>query len=274
MSDAFFASGNAGQTLKALAARPDGILVAAETAKDFQLQPGDLLQLRLQGAQDQQYHLVPFHFLGIVREFPTAPKDSFLVANAQYVAQQTGSPAAEVVLLRTSGTPAAVAAQARPVAAGIGAAVTEIGSVRRTIGSSLTAVDLRGLTRLELSFAIVAAAAATGLVLALGLAERRRMFAILAALGARPGQLGAFIWSEGGLMLLSGALVGSVIGVVVAQVLVKLLTGVFDPPPATLGVPWLYLTVLGGAALVSTAAAILGAWLLAQRAAVAELHTL
>lgn len=36
---------------------------------------------------------MPFHYVGVVREFPTAPSDSFLVANAEYVADATGSDA-------------------------------------------------------------------------------------------------------------------------------------------------------------------------------------
>jgi hypothetical protein len=43
-------------------------LVSAETASDFQLQPGDLIRLRLQSASDHQYHVAPFHCLGIGRE--------------------------------------------------------------------------------------------------------------------------------------------------------------------------------------------------------------
>src|SRR5439155_20914439 len=65
-------------------------------------QPGDLVRLRLQSAADGAYHPVAFHFIGVVREFPTAPRDSFLIANAPYVAQATGSPAAQAILVRTS----------------------------------------------------------------------------------------------------------------------------------------------------------------------------
>ena len=58
------------------------------------------------------------------------------------------------------------------------------------IGTSLTAVELSGLTKVELAFALVCAAASTGLVLGLGFSERRRTFAIAAALGAGARQLG------------------------------------------------------------------------------------
>ena len=67
--------------------------------------------------------------------------------------------------------------------------MTDIAHTRDVVGSSLTAVDLAGLTRVELGFALVLAAAAGGLVLLLGLAERRRTFAIATALGATARQL-------------------------------------------------------------------------------------
>jgi putative ABC transport system permease protein len=258
--DAYFAGGNAQATLAALATRPDGVLVSEETVKDYQLKKGDRLNLRLQNAKDKQYRVVPFHFVGIIKEFPTAPKDSFLVANANYVARQTNNDAAEIVLMRTKGSAAQIAERARQVVTSLaGAKVTDIGSTQHTISSSLTSVDLRGLTRLELIFAVLLLTGATGLVMALGMAERRRNFAILAALGAKDNQLGGFLYSEGLLILVGGGVIGTVLGFGVAQMLVKVLTGVFDPPPELLSIPWVYLMLLAGAAIASTAVAIIGA---------------
>jgi len=275
LSNAYFANGNARDTLAALAAQPDGILLSAETASDYQLQPGDTVNLRLQSAQDQQYHVVPFRFIGIVREFPTAPKDSFLVANATYVAQQTATPAAEIVLLRTSGDPAAVAARAQAVVGSLaGVRVTDLGTTQRAISSSLTAIDLRGLTQLELAFAVLLVAAAAGLVLRLGLAERQRTFAILAALGARTRQLGAFVWGESLLVFVGGSLVGLALGFGIAQMLVLLLTGVFDPPPEALVVPWGYLAALISAGAVAMVLAVVAALAAARRPLVDALRDL
>ncbi|MBN8997482.1 MAG: hypothetical protein J0H94_19875 [Rhizobiales bacterium] len=108
MSNAYFGSGDASATLAALRSTPDGVLLSEETVADFQLQPNDMINLRLQSVSDHQYHAVPFRFIGVVREFPTAPSDSFIVANADYVAKWTGSAAAEVVLIRTTEDPAKV----------------------------------------------------------------------------------------------------------------------------------------------------------------------
>jgi putative ABC transport system permease protein len=239
--DAYFVGGSAKDVMAKLAATPDGVLVSPETVSDFQLQPGDTIKLRLQRATDQQYHIVPFHYVGIAREFPTAPSDSFLVANSAYIAQQTGSPSVETLLIRTSDSPATVADRVRATLGPTsGATVRSIDEARRAIESGLTAISLSGLTRLELAFAVALAAAGAGLVLALGLEERRRTLAIASALGAKPRQLGAFVWSEAGLILVGGLVGGAILGWAVAHVLTKLLTQVFDPPPQGMTIPWLY----------------------------------
>jgi putative ABC transport system permease protein len=275
MADAYFASGNAKATLGALAKQEDGVLVAEETVRDFQLQPGDRVNLRLQSVRDHQYHVIPFHYVGMVREFPTAPKDSFLVANASYIARQTGSNAAEVVLLRTAGNPVRIAAQAREAVKDMaGVKVTDLESTGRSISSSLTAVDLHGLTRLELAFALVLVTGAAGLILALGLAERKRTFTILAAIGANQEQLGAFLWGEGLVILIGGSIAGIVLGFGIALTLVKVLSGVFDPPPEFLSIPWGYLAVMTAAAALSTSMAILGVQRRLRRPVVEELRSL
>ncbi len=118
--------------------------------------------------------------------------------------------------------------------------------------SGLTAIDLAGLTKLELVFALLLAAGASGLVLAVGMGERRRTFAIASALGAKRRQLGGFVWSEAAFVAVGGLALGALGGWWIAQVIVKILTGVFDPPPEHLSVPWAYLAAL----LVAVSAAI------------------
>ena len=263
MSDAFFQGGNAAGVLATLAAHPDAVLVSQETVVNYQLRPGDLLRLRMQSARDHTYHIVPFHYAGVVREFPTAPKDSFFIANASYVARATGSPAYQDLLVRTNGSPPAVAREVRRVLGpASGAVVQDINTQLRVTLSGLTALDLSGLTRLELAFAFLLAAAASGLVLALGLVERRRTFAIAAALGARSRQLASFVWSEAVFVTIGGALLGVLSGWALSFIITKILTGVFDPPPPHLFVPWAYLAALGGVtcgAVVATGVSVIRA---------------
>ncbi|MEW5935728.1 MAG: ABC transporter permease, partial [Bacillota bacterium] len=252
LSNTYFKDMTAAQALARLQSRPDALFVSQETVNDYQLSLGDPLRLRLLNARTHQYEVVPFTFVGVVREFPTAPKDSFLVANAGYLARMTGNGAAEVALLKVSGNPQAVVQAAQQTMVNLpGVQVTDLATVRSRIASGLTAVNLAGLAHIELAFAVLLLAASTGLVLALGLAERRRTFTVLNALGARPHQLGAFLNGEGLVVVGFGGLFGLVIGLGVAQTLIKLLQGVFDPPPEHMLLPWLYLLGLLVAGLIS-----------------------
>src|SRR5271165_327570 len=198
--------------------------------------------------------VVPFTFVGVVREFPTAPKDSFLVANAAFVGKATGSEAHEVVLVRASDPGATAHALKSVLASDPALKVTELGEVRSLISSSLTAVSLSALTKVELAFGLVLIGAAAGLVVGLGFAERHRTFAILTALGASASQLGAFLRSEAALVAIAGLTFGTATGLAIAWMLVELLAGVFDPPPEAVTIPYGYLAivVIGVAVVAAT----------------------
>jgi putative ABC transport system permease protein len=274
LQNGWFAGGTAQGLMDTLATRPDSVLVAAETVHDFQLHPGDLIRLRLQDGRTKQFKTVRFHYAGVAKEFPTAPTDSFLVANADYVARATGSDAVGSFLVQTDGTnPGAVAARLRG-RLGTSAQVTDIVNQRKVVGSNLTAVELSGLTKVELGFALVLAIAASGLTLGLGFQERRRSFAIASALGAKSRQLGGFVWGESAFVTIGGLVAGSAIAIAISQMLVKVLTGVFDPPPDVLAVPWTYLVVV--VALTVAAVGVAGAATLRalRRPAIDELRDL
>lgn len=274
LQDAYFQGGTAAALMRALAARPDALLVSDETVKDFQLRPGDLINLRLPDRVTQQLRTVPFHYAGIVKEFPTAPKDSFFVANADYVSRVTGSDAVGAYLIdtRSEGQPGVADVLRRQW--GSAAVVTDVTQARAQVGSSLTSVNLAGLTRLELVFAVLLAAGAGGLVLVIGLVERRRTLAILSVLGARRRQLTGLVLSEAVVVGAGGVLGGAVIAWVLSQMLVKVLTGVFDPPPAQVAVPWTYLGVTVVVVVVALGAAAVGSARSSTRPAIEELRDL
>lgn len=274
LQDAYFSGGTAHQLMRRLAQRPDNLLVSVETVHDFQLSPGDTVNLRVQDARTKALRTVPFHYAGIVKEFPTAPKDSFFVANAAYVAKATGSDTVGAFLLDTGGTHQQQIAAHLRQQLGTGATVTDLTQTRGTVGTSLTSVDLAGLTRIELAFAVLLSAGAGGLVLALGLAERRRTFAIATVLGAKPAQLRGMVLTEALLLTAGGLAGGALIGWALSEMLVKVLTGVFDPPPASLSVPSGYLILTAGAAVAAVLAAALNGIRSAGRPAVEELRDL
>jgi putative ABC transport system permease protein len=261
--------------LAALAATPDGVLLSAETLYDYQLHPGDLVRLRLQTGTDQQYRPVDFHVIGLVTEFPTAPKDSFVVANGGYLAAQTRSDAVSTYLI-SSGDPAGTATALRGQLAGTGAQVQDVVSARSTVTtvSGLAAADLAGLSRLELAFGLVLALACSGLALLLGAAQRRRALVLLGALGATPRQRGRFLAGEARALLLGGLAGGTVIAATISSLLVKVLTGIFDPPPTAATLPVGYLLALLASVCAATELVVLALRRHGSRGGISQLREL
>ena len=274
LQDRYFSGGTVDQLMNELFRQPDSILVSAETVTDFQLTVGDTINLRLPNAKTHELSTVRFRYVGVVNEFPTAPKDSFFVANASYVTEQTGNDAVAAFLIDTGGRDTTAVAQRVQALVGPSAKVTDIANTRGTVGSSLTAVNLAGLTRIELGFGLCLAVGAGALVLALRFAERRRTFAIANALGASRNQLRSFVVAEACVLAFCGLVGGAAMGALLSQVLVKALTGVFDPPPGSLTVPWVYLFATGAATIVTIGAVSLVTARLASRSPAQALREL
>jgi putative ABC transport system permease protein len=271
LQNAYFQGETASALMHTLAATPNAILVSAETVKDYQLNRGDIINLRLQNPQTSALVTVPFRYVGVAKEFPTAPKDSFFVANSSYIAEKTGDSSISAALIDTGGADPAQVARALQHSVGTSASVVPIGAARSAVGSSLTSVDLGGLTRIELIFAFVLAAASGGVVFALGLAERRRSFAIAAVLGASRRQLRGLTLVEAITVTVGGLVAGGVLGWALSAALVSVLTGVFDPPPDALSVPWWSLVAI---AAVATAAIVASALIAAHRSSEPPIESL
>jgi putative ABC transport system permease protein len=275
LQDTFMPGSTVAATLRKLERTPDGVLLSAETLHDYQLHAGDLIRMRLQTGKDQAYRAVPFHVIGQVNEWPTAPKDSFIVANADYLAKTTGSDAVGSFLVSSS-SPAATASSLRSMLSGSGAQVHDTTSedAHVTSASGLAATDLTGLSRIELGFGALMALACSGLALLGGIIERRRALVLLAALGASARQRGRFLTAEAEGLVIWGVAGGIAIGAVISFMLVKVLTGIFDPPPAAASVPWPFLATLLSAVGGVTAAVVALFGRLAARAGPAELRDL
>jgi putative ABC transport system permease protein len=252
LRDSYFLGGTVKEMMSRLAATRDGILVSKETITDFSLRRGDLVKLRVLDRRSGKFHVVPFHVIGTVQEFPSAPKDSFMVTNLSYLHAADKSPGPNVVFARTSGHPSAVARRVATATRAAGTRVDDItGQTARTV-SSITAVDLAGISHIEEAFVIMLAAGAMALLVALAIAERRKEFATMASVGAPLGEIGAFVWSEAALVLGAGMLLAAGLGWLLSKMLVAMLTHAFDPPPDSLAIPWGLLALLGAAAIVAT----------------------
>lgn len=258
LSDSFFQGVAAGGAMEALASQPDAIFVSAETAKDYSIVAGDRIRVRVPDAQGRLVE-VDFRMAGIALEFPTAPKDAFLVANLDYVAQQTANTAISFVLASATGDPSATALGQR---LGTGWTVTDLRSANARLANSVTSVDLAALVTIDIGFAILIASLGMALFLLAGLGERRRELATLAAIGAEPAQLRAVVAGETTVIGIAGAVAGLLTGGLVAVTLLGILAGVFDPPAEVPSVPLVHV----GAVLISVVAALAIAYLVAGRA--------
>ena len=255
LRDSYFLGAGAQQTIARLGRTRDGILVSKETIADYQLKIGDLLNLRVLDHRTGRFYVVPFHVAGVVQEFPSAPRDSFMVANLSYLqaADHAGGP--NVVFAKAVSPAATGRAVARATRAD-GTIVNNIDQQVQQTVSSITTVDLRGISQIEEAFTIALAAAAMALFVALSVIERRHEFATMAALGATLREIAAFVWSEAALVLAAGLMLAAGLGLLLALMLIAMLQHVFDPPPDQLAIPWTYLAGLAGAALVTTTLAV------------------
>jgi putative ABC transport system permease protein len=256
LRDYYFLGGTAHQVLDRLRARPDGILVSKETIADYSLNLGDQLNLRVLDRRSGGFRVVRFHVAGVVQEFPSAPRDSFMDANLSYLQSVDHGSGPNLIFASASGDPTAVARRVTAATTAYGTTVKDIRQQSVETGSSITAVDLSGVRDIEEAFAVVLAAAAMGLFVSLAVAERRQEFATMAAVGAPLRRIGAFVWTEAALVLALGFVLAAGLGWLLSEMLVAMLQHVFDPPPDRLAVPWGYLGGLGGAALGAAALAV------------------
>lgn len=258
LRNSYFLGVSADEALRRLRTTPDGILVSRETITDYQLRVGDLLKLRVLDHATGKFRVAPFHVVGIVQEFPSAPKDSFMVTNLGYLEQVTHGSGPNVLIARTSGDAASVASHVADSVRSSGATVKNIRDQAQQTTSSITTVDLSGISRIEEVFAIALAAAALGLFVTITIAERRHEFATMAALGASLREIGWFLWTEVAVVLTAAVVLAVGLGWLLSLMLVAMLQHVFDPPPDHLAVPWMYLGALLAAAVVAAVVAV--AW--------------
>jgi putative ABC transport system permease protein len=187
----------------------------------------------------------------------------------------TGDPAISTFLV-SSRTPQRTATVLSERLSRTGAHVADVVSARSSVTtvSGLAAADLTGLSRLELAFALLLALACSGLALLLGAGQRRRALVLLSALGATAGQRRRFLSAEANALLLGGLAAGTAITAVISFLLVKVLTGIFDPPPTAPSIPVSYLLALLVSVGGATALAVAGLGRLGSRAGPAELREL
>jgi putative ABC transport system permease protein len=167
----------------------------------------------------------------------------------------THDPGPNVIFAKAQGDPVAVARRITSATRTDGTLVKNIRQQTAQTVSSITTVDLGGISRIEEAFALLLASAATALFVTVALAERRQEFATMAALGASLRGIAAFLWSEAALVIVASIAFAGALGWLLAEMLVAMLQHVFDPPPDHLAIPWAFLTGLFGVAILGAALA-------------------
>src|SRR5262249_7680299 len=212
-------------------------------------------KLRVLDRATGRFRVAPFHVVGVVQEFPSAPRDSFMVTNLRYLARVTHDGGPNVVFVNAAGDASALAQRISALTRNAGTTVNDIRHQRVQTVSSITTVDLRGISRIEEAFALALAAAAMTLFVAVALSERRQELATMAALGASLRQIAAFVWSEVAIVLVAALALAAGLGWLLAEMLIAMLRHVSDPPPDHLAAPWAFLGGLAVSAIVGSLAA-------------------
>ncbi len=269
LPDSFFANASASATLDALANTPNGVLVSRDEVAKFNILMGDSLIVRLPVAGGGAgYTELNLQVVGTVNYFPTSSQDSDFIVNRAAMAPARPTLLSDVYLLKTSfdaGRLAQVSdAIRRAIPARAVARVEDLGTATKLDSSSLTSLNVNGLGAIERWYGYAFAAGAILIFVFTLMAQRRKEYSTMRALGASLGQVRRMLAIQAAAVTAIGMVVGVVVGMVMAYVLVKLLAIIFIIPASTAvfvsGGTWLLLggAALGGVAAMAVASLVLG----------------
>lgn len=258
-ADAFFTPSGAATALAALAADPTAILISDELAKTFNIQAGDQVALRLNRTDGT---LVPltFHAVGLFSNLPGFPQGVDLIAGRAAVVSATGRTAASFYLLGTRSTNDAevadIAARLHALPNASALLVQTTAEAYNQDQSSLAALDLRGLGKIELTFTALMSAVAAGIFVTATIVGRRKEYVTLRALGMAAADLRRLLAGEAALLAGIGLVVGGVVGLAMATLFVQILAPLFVIPPALPAFAGAGLIAMAGLVVAGTGAAV------------------
>ena len=235
MSDSFFGGQSASDALAALAFEPKGLLIDSRTADQLSVESGTVVQVLLARGTDNQV-TETMHVLGVFDRFPGFPQGVHLVMNLAHYQEATGLTDVDFFLARTTdrghnGLSRAVDALRSGPGTHEPLSIDSTETTNDRDQSSLTALNVDGLVRLDSLFTLLmAAAAVASFVFGLTL-QRRREYVILRAQGARKRELRLLILAEGALAAIGGLAAGVVVGTGMAYMFVQILRPLFVLDP-------------------------------------------
>lgn len=240
-----YAPGTASTVLDALARTPNGVIISVEQAEKYNIQVGDPVLLRLYNRTTQTYTNVQAQTVGLFVYFPTSAQDSDFILNRDFMTASSGNNAMDYFLLKTV-TPVQTSAVATALTNEyrnqLPLRIQTTDTVVKLDQSSLTALNLGGLGRMEQIYTLLVISVGFAIFLLAMINERQREFGTMRALGAAIHHLRRFVVVEaltiGGLSLGIGVLVGTIL----ARMLVLLLGIIFTIP--AVGLIWPYADLL------------------------------
>ncbi len=256
-----------GAGLPDLAAQRDAVLVHAEIAEGFSVSPGDTLTLTVFPDDPTRTQNLKLRVAGVYRSFPPTEPFSELVMNAAAIPGGPVAPDFHLGRLAPGTTVDAVR--------GAAGKYTVLGASQLTLPEqrTLTALNLRALSRLEVAAAGTVAALGVAVLGAFLVLERRREAAVLRSVGATTAQTLTPPAVEGAIAVLGSLLIGLPIGVGLAVLSIQVLGLFFTLPPPIVVLPGRALATLAGVTLGASLAALgVALWRVARQRPAAMLR--
>ena len=236
LPDSVFAGRTGIDTMAALAADPNALLVDAETAGDLDIEAGDDVEVILALGTDQETQ-VGFRVAGLYERMPGFPDGVNILANLSRYQEETGLLTvdfflADVAAEGESARDRAIAAlRAGPATSNPLRIETPAMALDRD-QSSLTALNVNGLADLG-ALSVLSMSAAIVAIFVFGLMlQRRREYVTLRALGAGMRQVRALVLGETAVVAAAGLATGLLVGIGVALLLTGVLRALFVLDPA------------------------------------------
>jgi ABC-type lipoprotein release transport system permease subunit len=246
--DTFFVGDTAHAALRRLATTSNGLLISKELATAYNVLNGDMVRMRIPSATGALTD-VSLKVVGIFIQFPTSSQNSDLVVNSALLTTAAQTTSASFFLLKTDGAATtndriSQTLGQRFKAAQIPARIETATRVISQDQSSLAGLNLAGLAAIDRIYAALIIALGLGVFLFGMLLERQREFGTLQALGATRNQVIRILVYEGGVLVIAGALAGSLIGGVIAWQYTSFLSSIFSVTLPIVTLPWQQLSML------------------------------
>jgi putative ABC transport system permease protein len=256
LDPAFLTGMTPDQAMAALSSDPNAVLVDQEIARTFNIQPGDSVKVQVPNRSTGKPVPATFKAVATFTRFPGFPQGVDVVANLASYRTIAATAAPETYLLATDGTDATNSRVAAALTSGPGKTTPLLVETTATTvnkeQSTLAALNLSGLSRLETVYAVLMSSLGIAIFVFGLLLQRRKEHITMRALGIRMRQLQGLIIGEAGLVAALSLVIGGLVGAAMASMSVQILKPIFTIPPSALHVPAATVGLLAGLAVAAT----------------------